>query len=111
MSSLAVLGMVACIPPRTLDVKLFYYLRTSPLVLVPLGSLYCDEDHRNAVPPHGNPPYSFLHPDLFYLYSASFICQFTLFKNLTQRRKGAKKGNKEKLWQFPALLNAVNAIS
>ena len=33
MSSLAVLGIVACIPPRTLDVKLFYYLRTSPLVL------------------------------------------------------------------------------
>lgn len=30
MSNLAVLGMVACIPPRRLDVKLFYYLRTSP---------------------------------------------------------------------------------
>ena len=30
MSILAVLSIVACIPPRTPDVTLFYYLRTSP---------------------------------------------------------------------------------
>jgi hypothetical protein len=31
-------------------------------------------------------------------FSASFIYRFTLLKNLTQRRKGAKKENEEKLW-------------
>ena len=31
------------------------------------------------------------------LFLASFICLFTLFKNLTQRRKGAKKRNEKTL--------------